>query len=328
MENKTKIFHKTNWTLFKNILIFKKLHKLKIRTPEDIDVEVKKLQDKIIKAKDEASTIKKVHHQYLKLPDEIMQLIALRNRQRKVHRLTQNPADKQKLNRYNKLIKIEVQHYRNQRWAELLVNIANDERRLWDITKAIRNPRNISRPLHGPNGLEYYDEEKTEIFARSLENQFTENYTIADILHDEEVIRQNDNYFNNNQSIDTNTIQCITTREILNTIKKLKSHKAPGKDKITNVIIKQLPVKYVARLAAIYNRCLALGYFPSPWKHAITVLFPKSGKDLKFPDSYRPISLLGNLGKLFEKLIYARLKPHLSFLPQHQFGFREGRGTD
>jgi hypothetical protein len=55
-------------------------------------------------------------------------------------------------------------------------------------------------------------------------------------------------------------------------------------------------------------------------------MIPKPGKNLSEVESYRPISLLPIISKLFEKLILKRLKPitadkHL--VPTHQFGFRK-----
>lgn len=60
------------------------------------------------------------------------------------------------------------------------------------------------------------------------------------------------------------------------------------------------------------------------------VLILKPGKPAKEVTSYRPISLLSMLGKLFERLFLKRLKPLLaqdSMIPVHQFGFCEKHAT-
>lgn len=59
-------------------------------------------------------------------------------------------------------------------------------------------------------------------------------------------------------------------------------------------------------------------------------MIPKPGKPPEAVASYRPISLLPILSKLFEKLLLKRLKPELDKLntiPEHQFGFRENHAT-
>lgn len=59
-------------------------------------------------------------------------------------------------------------------------------------------------------------------------------------------------------------------------------------------------------------------------------MIPKPGKSLNEVISYRPISLLPFISKVFEKLIAKRLKRiiyDLQLLPEHQFGFRDKHST-
>jgi hypothetical protein len=66
------------------------------------------------------------------------------------------------------------------------------------------------------------------------------------------------------------------------------------------------------------------GYFPAQWKVAKITLHLKPGKPPNKPMSYRPISLLPILSKVYEKLLLPRLLPIIEnrkLLPDHQFGF-------
>jgi len=59
-------------------------------------------------------------------------------------------------------------------------------------------------------------------------------------------------------------------------------------------------------------------------------MIPKPGKDNTTPSSYRTISLLSCLSKLFEKCLLTRIIPYLgahNVIPAHQFGFRQNHGT-
>ena len=47
------------------------------------------------------------------------------------------------------------------------------------------------------------------------------------------------------------------------------------------------------------------------WKQAKVVMLPKPGKDLTKPTSYRPISLLPAIGKVFERIIASKLSTSL-----------------
>jgi hypothetical protein len=73
------------------------------------------------------------------------------------------------------------------------------------------------------------------------------------------------------------------------------------------------------------NHCIRLSHFPTFWKEAKVVALPKPGKDPKFPQNFRPISLLPSTGKVFEKVILQIVKRHIgenNLLNASQFGFR------
>jgi hypothetical protein len=57
--------------------------------------------------------------------------------------------------------------------------------------------------------------------------------------------------------------------------------------------------------------CIQLSHFPVSWKEAKAITVPKPGKDSKFPQNLRPISLLSTTGKLFEKAILKVVQRHL-----------------
>lgn len=78
-------------------------------------------------------------------------------------------------------------------------------------------------------------------------------------------------------------------------------------------------------MTAIFNGALSNNMFPQAWKQATVIGIPKPGKPKSDPASYRPISLLNVFGKIYEKLIYKRLKDYAeakSLIPDEQFGFR------
>lgn len=89
--------------------------------------------------------------------------------------------------------------------------------------------------------------------------------------------------------------------------------------------MKELPLKCYKLLTHIYNAVLHLKYFPTQWKVSQIIMILKPGKEAEKAESYRPISLLPILSKVFEKLLLLRLNPIIedrAIIPKHQFGFR------
>jgi hypothetical protein len=111
---------------------------------------------------------------------------------------------------------------------------------------------------------------------------------------------------------------------------KSNQYKAPGYDFITGQVLKKLPKKAIVMLTTIYNCMISILYYPLIWKYAHIIMVPKPGKALENVTSYRPISLLPLLSKVFEKLLLKRILEDTDIttqLPPHQFGFREGHST-
>jgi len=121
-----------------------------------------------------------------------------------------------------------------------------------------------------------------------------------------------------------------TPNEVKYIINKLKIGKSPGYDLISNKILSHLPKKTIILLTYIYNSMLRLSYFPLTWKFSIIILIHKPSKPKHLSSSYRPISLLPTLAKIFEKIILKRIRPIVKFhniIPHSPFGFRTNHST-
>ena len=124
-------------------------------------------------------------------------------------------------------------------------------------------------------------------------------------------------------------IKPFSSSEVKNTIKTHTNPvKSPGYDLITGKVLQELPKKGYAFITSIFNAILRCSHFPSQWKIAQVITILKPGKPLNEVTSYRPISLLPVLSKVFEKLLLQRLKSILpEIIPDFQFGFRERHST-
>jgi hypothetical protein len=118
--------------------------------------------------------------------------------------------------------------------------------------------------------------------------------------------------------------------EVQTTINNLKPKSSPGYDLITGKILQELPPTGIKYLTQIFNTAMLTGYFPAQWKVVKIILHLNLANPPNEPMSYRPISLLPILSKVYEKLLLHRLFQIIEkrrLLPDHQFGFHQQHST-
>ena len=115
----------------------------------------------------------------------------------------------------------------------------------------------------------------------------------------------------------------FTVAELNSGIAEMQNGKAAGIDDMCTEQIKHFGNKMVQWLLELMNSCLATGVLPKSWRLAKVRALLKPEKNPKDPKSYRPISLLCHLFKLYERLILNRLAPFAEdFLIPEQAGIR------
>lgn len=317
---------KTDWDLYYNLLNGQD----PIPAPnsnEEIETSIKSLTDSLINAYNEATTTYERDDNYQKLPRDISELIRHKNYIRRMWQRNRNPIDKQNYNKLKREIREMCQKHKADTWNYKVENLCTSDNSIWKMAKCLRNKRDTNKPIIANDKNIYTDEEKLKIFADTIEKQFTLNANPCNFDEDIETEYIYNSYLSNNNNCTLGILNNVTQDDLVNIIKRLNNKKAPGGDGITNVMLKQLPRNKLFDLLNIYNACLKNCYYPTSWKNAIVVLFPKPGKDPRLPTNHRPISLLSTLGKVLEKLILLRLEPFLSFIPKEQYGFRKNLST-
>lgn len=106
--------------------------------------------------------------------------------------------------------------------------------------------------------------------------------------------------------------------------------KAPGPDGIPARLLALAATEMEPRMRGLFDQCLSVGRFPQLWKTGQLCLLRKNGRPPDSPSAYRPIILLDEIGKTFERIVSSRLIQHLAEvggLSDAQFGFRTGRST-
>ena len=87
---------------------------------------------------------------------------------------------------------------------------------------------------------------------------------------------------------------------------------------------KDLIAKFTKFIAENFNSCIDKGKYPSELKHADIVPIHKK-KDKSDKSNYRPVTILSDYSKVYEKLIYNQLDQYFeNILFLSQCGFRKG----
>ena len=120
----------------------------------------------------------------------------------------------------------------------------------------------------------------------------------------------------------------ITEREVSDAIRQLKLKKAAGPDKVQNEHLKYGGATVVRFLCVLFNNVVGKGQIPSSWKQGLLVPIYKGGnKKRTLPESYRPVSLLSSVLKLFEFIVKSRLISYvfheIEFACAQQQGFQK-----
>lgn len=180
-------------------------------------------------------------------------------------------------------------------------------------------------------------EEISEHFRSFYTGVFSENIPLRPIENLEERVSQcvenipqHIYSFNNlfTAVANADNFHFTSVQKLKTIIANINNKKSSGIDRISNFIIKKLPDSTLTLLTILFNNCLNNCYFPSAWKYAKIIPIKKKEGSNKVED-FRPISLLSNIGKVFELVIKEKLENAFIIdpIPSFQFGFQRNHST-
>lgn len=299
-------------------------------TPEEIDQVCDSFAQNIIVARNAAIPLTVVRDAPITLSKQTIRIINRKNTlQRQIQRCncpllkTQLKAE---INRTKQLIKERVWLDRNNNWGKLIKAADKSPKKFWATTKLIRNKKATIPTLN--------------IDQRPVTSPVDKANAIAEYFHMAHTSHTTPpNEFDNetNLAFDQLMVQPVEGPEsvfdyadIMEIIGQSKNRKAPGKDGITNILLKKLPIEGVKFITGLFNRCVQLGHWPKPFKTAVIVPIHKKGKPTDRVESYRPISMLPAVAKIFERAVLRIIRSHCevnNVIPDHQFGFRRAHSA-
>ena len=121
--------------------------------------------------------------------------------------------------------------------------------------------------------------------------------------------------------------QPFTMPDLLRALKRARSGRAPGPDRLPIEAFKFMPYVLKRSLLDYYNQCFQTATAPTHWKLAkVVMLYKGNNKDSRSPSSYRPLSLANSIYKVYASMLQSRLSYFIDHrLQPQQFGFRSGR---
>ena len=95
-----------------------------------------------------------------------------------------------------------------------------------------------------------------------------------------------------------------------------------------------IPTKYIKKFSDVftpvvtddYNNCVAISIFPEFFKTAEVIPSYKTDKPTE-KTNYKPISILSNISKIYERLMHDNIIDYFNVLSKFQCGFRKGFGA-
>ena len=154
--------------------------------------------------------------------------------------------------------------------------------------------------------------DKVQLFAESVERHFIIQSDNLDSNHFDEVnqfTEDNYEYFyvsedpdddRSDMDDDHELVADIDSDTLIRIVKFLKRSKATGPDNIHNEVLRLSTTTSFHHLARLFPSSIQIGYIPTAWKLATLLMLLKPEKLPSLTTSYRPISLMSSIMKLFK----------------------------
>ena len=225
-----------------------------------------------------------------------------------------NESDLMEFKRLRTLIKLQISEAYSCYLADVENSISDDPKKFWTYINAKKRKSRIPGKVY-KDGISYDNPQAiVDAFATFFESTFINSGDSNQLPQCESSLP----FFN---------ISKITEEQVVKAIKSLKNSFTTGPDGIPSFIVKDCCNVLCEPLLIIFNTGITSSTFPMCWRTSKVCPILKSG-DSSVINNYRPISILSNFAKVFEKILYTSLYSHVeSFISPQQHGFVNRRST-
>ena len=323
-------FRKADWTKYNEIL------EPKLNDILEADYSVDSLSEDISKAILDAAAqsiprgCRKKYKPFW--TEEIQEAVNLREKARKMLEKDQTDTNKIEYNRCCAKVKLAIREAKKKKWTATTgeLDLTRDGAKAWSLLNNLNGDdrRENPKPMYFENECIIESQKKAEKMNAHFASISKASKLTQKDKADLKELKAKEKAPSANQAIFE---EQFTMAELDRAMKKLKSRKSPGPDKLHNeMLVKLGPIGKRAILCLI-NLTWSTGIIPQNWKNAVLSPILKKNKPPEDFNSYRPISISLCLGKISERMINNRLTWWLEttgFLHANQAGFRAGHRTE
>lgn len=279
-----------------------------------------------------STNIVKKNNKFLKLKPWItiglIKSINKRNKLKKIYLRDKDNIDlKNNYKRYRNTLNTLLTKTKHDFYSNKVKEADKNIKKIWEIVKELENNNSKHKEISiqdGTGNIIINDDLK-------IADMFNEHYINigAQMANDLQPNTYNIR-INKNQNAASLFLRRVDEQEIILKISELKNNSSSGKDGISTKIIKHIHLSIIKPLVHIINNIFSSGIVPRAFKESVVVPIHKCESRLEIVN-YRPISLISNIAKIFEKCFKQRLSDFLNkfnMLSSNQFGFRSNKNTE
>jgi len=279
--------------------------------------------------------------------DECTQAVRRRNKAKNKMQRTRDLDDQQMYYRLRGVAQYTIKEAEKQYWRDYCSTLdkTSNMSQVWGTVKKMSGARSRpSIPAIVDGGVVYNsNKEKAALFAKKFAAVSSDDNLPASFLAHRTEFERAQDLTTAQQSAPTNNTQAeappgecddinapFEIYELTDALRKCKSNSSPGDDRISYVLLKQIPRNCQIVLLQFFNKIWRHGILPPDWKRSIVIPLLKADRSAFDVASYRPIALTSTLCKVMERMAANRLRWWLESnqrLNKFQAGFRQRRST-
>ena len=224
--------------------------------------------------------------------------------------------------RYAKILKLVICQSKKIEHINYIRTSNNPGRTIWTLVKWYRGNNAVKKECLVKN----ISQDSSHLSKVDILNKANKFYINLGPNLNINLNRAKENIHLHNKTI---FLQPTDPMEVKTTIMRLKNKKSVGKDQIPIHLIKSVADEVAPLVSHLINLSISTGVFPDKLKVAQIVPIYKKGEKNQL-SNYRPIALLNNFSKIYEKIISERLISFFekeSILSTYQNGFRKKKST-